>query len=389
MLPSGVVAMWTANRKLCLRVGAIALPEEVMTWMDEHAEELESLLHRQRASVAFAQSSRSGATVEESLEDVATQFRERMQEAGVPEALATATLCGMSVARGSRAVLLDTTGSRWTLQESHSFGGFKGLEEGGPLNAEHGETSHHVPSWLRASVLAGFQLAASAGPLCEEPMRGVAFVVHSCQQIVGAAATGEEATGGPALGGGSAANASQLLHAAAAAAGPYGPMSGQVMVAAKEACRCSLFRRGYARICEAMLSLEVQCEQAMLGKVYGVLGKRRAKVLDEGLRDGTSLFYISSYLPLADSFGIAQDLRQAASGHVSFHCAFSHWEQSEDDPFQEASLTAEEIEELGDQPLMPNVARKLVDAIRKRKGLATDEKLVKDASKQRTITRNK
>merc|ERR1712137_574544 len=118
-----------------------------------------------------------------------------------------------------------------------------------------------------------------------------------------------------------------------------------------------------------MLSVDVHCEQEMLGKVYAVLGKRRAKVLDEGLRDGSSTFYINSHMPLADSFGLAQDLRQAASGHVSLHCAFSHWELSEEDPFFEASLTAEEIDEQGDQPFLVNNARKLIDAIRKRKGL--------------------
>jgi len=46
-----------------------------------------------------------------------------------------------------------------------------------------------------------------------------------------------------------------------------------------------------------------------------------------------------------------------------------------------------EIEEFGDQPLPPNMARKLLDAIRKLKGLVSDEKLVKDATKQRTVTR--
>jgi len=186
-----------------------------------------------------------------------------------------------------------------------------------------------------------------------------------------------------------AVKATQREVAVAAAAGPYGPMSGQIMVAMKEACRYSLFRRGFARICEAMLSLEVQCEQAVLGKVYGVLGKRRAKVYDEGLREGTSLFYISSHLPLVDSFCIAQDLREAASGHVTFHCAFSHWELSEEDPFQESCLTAEELEEMGEQPIQPNCARRLIDAIRKRKGLATDEKVVAHATKQRTVTRMK
>ena len=34
--------------------------------------------------------------------------------------------------------------------------------------------------------------------------------------------------------------------------------------------------------------------------------------------------------PLANSFDLARQLRQAASGHVTFHMAFSHWELSED-----------------------------------------------------------
>lgn len=124
--------------------------------------------------------------------------------------------------------------------------------------------------------------------------------------------------------------------------------------------------------------------------MHAVLDKRRANVVDEVLREGTSLFHISSFLPLADSFGLAHDLRSAASGHVSFHCAFSHWELVEEDPFQEASLTAEELEELGDQSMVPpNNSRKLIDAVRKRKGLATDEKVVLVATKQRTVTKMK
>merc|ERR1712048_664842 len=114
------------------------------------------------------------------------------------------------------------------------------------------------------------------------------------------------------------------------------------MVAMKEACRYCLFRRGFARISEVMLALGVTCEMEMLGKVHGVLGKRRCRFMDEGLREGTSMFYISAFLPLADSFGLAHGLRSAASGHVSFHCAFSHWEQTEEDPYEEASRTAEE-----------------------------------------------
>merc|ERR1712046_249714 len=107
-----------------------------------------------------------------------------------------------------------------------------------------------------------------------EPMRGVVFVLHGCQlqrqdPLVGTLIGSES---------GYLAQTPQVPTAAAvlaASAEPYGPMSGQVMVALKEACRCCLFRRGVARICEAMLALEVQSEQEMLGKVYAVLGKRR------------------------------------------------------------------------------------------------------------------
>lgn len=366
MSSTGVMSVWTANRKVCLRISAVALPAEVLSWMDEQAEELESIVHRHRASVALAGG--RDVTWEECLAEVSEQFGQRWAEAGAEAGPCMGTLCGMSVAKGGRAVLLDATGEAWTLQEAYRLGAAV-ADAGKELDAAG--AAEQVPRWMRPSVLSGFQLAAGAGPLCEEPLRGVAFVLHGCQVV-----SAEEAnTGG--------------LPALAAVGEPYGPMSGQVMVAVKEACRCCLFRRGFARICEVMLSLEVQCEQEMLGKVYAVLGKRRAKVLDEGLRDGTSMFYISSFLPLADSFGLAHDLRQAASGHISFHCAFSHWEQSEEDPFQEATLTAEELEELGETPLPPNGARKLVDAIRKRKGLPTDEKVVRDATKQRTVTRMK
>jgi len=397
MSTAGVMSAWTANRKVCLKVSPVALPEEVLHWMDNQAEELESVVHRQRASMAFA-AGRASVTLDECLDEITNLFEQRMREAGAAESgiLAGTTLCGMSVAKGGRAVLLDATNSH-KLSECYHGG-----SSSNPTSEAVDETSAaaegKVPNGLWPSVLAGFQLAAAAGPLCEEPMRGLAFVLHGCRQVlnepsVGNAPAGSEepnasqaAPVGEMVGGG--VEAARAL-AAAAAAGPYGPMSGQVMVAMKDACRYSLFRRGYARICEAMLSLEVQCEQETLGKVYGVLGKRRAKVLDEGLREGTSLFYINSHLPLADSFSIHHDLREAASGHVAFHCAFSHWELSEEDPFQEASLTPDEVEELGDQPLPPNNARRLVDAIRKRKGLATDEKVVKDATKQRTVTRMK
>ena len=44
----------------------------------------------------------------------------------------------------------------------------------------------------------------------------------------------------------------------------------------------------------------------ILGKMYGVLHKRRARVLDESMREGTPIFLISAQLPVVESFGFAQ-----------------------------------------------------------------------------------
>jgi len=51
--------------------------------------------------------------------------------------------------------------------------------------------------------------------------------------------------------------------------------------------------------------------------------------------------------------------------------------------------TEEEREEWGEEALgMTNVARRLMDAVRRRKGLPVEEKVVKSATKQRTLKRN-
>jgi ribosome assembly protein 1 len=53
-----------------------------------------------------------------------------------------------------------------------------------------------------------------------------------------------------------------------------------------------------------------------LGGTYSVLGRRRAKILSESIREGTGVFIIHSYLPVAQSFGFADELRQMSSGKL-------------------------------------------------------------------------
>ena len=74
--------------------------------------------------------------------------------------------------------------------------------------------------------------------------------------------------------------------------------------------------------------LDVQCDQLSLGKVYGVFAKRRATILDEDLREGTSTFCIKLTMPLMETFSLAGELRQGAGGDVHYHAQFKGFEVS-------------------------------------------------------------
>ena len=52
----------------------------------------------------------------------------------------------------------------------------------------------------------------------------------------------------------------------------------------------------------------------MLGKLCGVLYKRRGKIVSEDMLEGTQTFVIKAMLPVAESFGFANDLRKKTSG---------------------------------------------------------------------------
>lgn len=62
------------------------------------------------------------------------------------------------------------------------------------------------------------------------------------------------------------------------------------------------------------------------GRVYGVLGKREGRVLQEEMKEGTEMFIIKAVLPVAESFGFADEIRKRTSGLASPQLVFSHWE---------------------------------------------------------------
>lgn len=62
------------------------------------------------------------------------------------------------------------------------------------------------------------------------------------------------------------------------------------------------------------------------GRVYAVLSKREGRVLQEEMKEGTDMFIIKAVLPVAESFGFADEVRKRTSGLASPQLVFSHWE---------------------------------------------------------------
>jgi len=304
-------------------------------------------------------------------------------------------LVGISNARGSRTVLFNQDPAfPWKLVHSYRrrrLGiGDDGYEDGdgadrvggahdGPnpgggvddgiqssCGAMSTVSSFYNRGHLCSALISGFSLASQAGPLCEEPIRNVAFVLEQIS-LEGSEEGKEERHG----------------------------ISGQVMYAMKEALRQAMLRyKNMVRIQEPILMLDIQAEQEVLGKVYGVLHKRRTKILSEDLRDGTSTFIIAAHIPLQESFGLVDELRKKTSGLAHFSAWFSHWQTLDEDPFYELNLKLEDHEDHGEAGALEryphNVSRKLLVQIRKRKGLVVEEKIISsDSTKQRTMTRMK
>ena len=161
------------------------------------------------------------------------------------------------------------------------------------------------------SIVNGFQLATLAGPLCEEPMHGMCFVLkewehRSPEQPV----TGPPHPGDPEV---------------PRTVDSYGPLSGQLISAMKEGCRRSFLAQP-ARLMAAMYSSSILATADVLGKVYGVLGRRNGRVLSDEMREGSAMFNINALVPVAESFGFAEEIRKRTSGLANPQLIFSHWE---------------------------------------------------------------
>lgn len=187
-----------------------------------------------------------------------------------------------------------------------------------------------------------FQLACAQGPLCNEPVQGVAVFLDG---VSVAASSDEESSAREKL----------------------GRLTGEVIRTVREGVRAG-FLDWSPRLQLAMYSCEIQASTEVLGRVYEVLTRRRGRILSEALNEGTPFYTILSLLPVAQSFGFSDEIRKRSAGLASPQLRFEGFEILDEDPYWEPR-TEEELEDLGEFGDRENVAKRYVDGVRERKGL--------------------
>lgn len=229
------------------------------------------------------------------------------------------------------------------------------------------------------SVVSGFQLASLAGPLCEEPLMGVCFVVEKWTQLekemtslvasdtgsTGLTSSGKEESGheektndennlkdveiteiNEGAGGDqdetnevdeetslttqelrndNSTNTSSWDNSPPKKLDRFGPFSGQLMSAVKECCRRAFLLQP-VRLMAAMYTCDIQATAEVLGRMYAVVAKREGRVLKEEMKEGSDVFDVTAVLPVAESFGFSEDIRKRTSGLANPQLVFSHWE---------------------------------------------------------------
>ncbi|KAH8425214.1 GTPase RIA1 [Aspergillus melleus] len=198
-----------------------------------------------------------------------------------------------------------------------------------------------------------FQLATGQGPLCQEPIQGTAVFLEDLAVN---------------------ANEGEL---------DLGRLTGESIRLVRDSISQG-FLDWSPRIMLAMYSCEIQASTEVLGRVYAVITRRRGRILSEAMKEGTPFFTILSLLPVAESFGFAEEIRKRTSGAAQPQLIFAGFEALDEDPFW-VPATEEELEDLGELADRENVAKRYMDAVRRRKGLVIQGRKLIDAEKQKTL----
>ncbi|KAI8841960.1 P-loop containing nucleoside triphosphate hydrolase protein [Chytriomyces cf. hyalinus JEL632] len=364
-LPTGTVVSSVSGGIATFRIRALPIPKNVTAFLESSSRRLKALTDSSRATDVEVESDDAKGEKSVFMHDLAVQFQEARKIGNLVEKEKWENLEARILAFGPNDVgpnILFNDYEAGALSSWSSPASSKSRsrqESSVPTEGSDSATCVRIasPREYEGSIIAGFQQAMFEGPLCNEPMMGVAVFIEQFQLNFD----------------GADGSVSRQI----------GLLPSLVMPAVKEACR-QAFLQWSPRLALAMYSCDLQAPSEVLGKVYAVLSKRRGRILSEEVKDGTPFFQIKSLLPVIESFGFSDDIRKRTAGSAIPQLIFSGFEILDIDPFW-VPTTQEELEDLGDKADRENAAKKYMEGVRRRKGLFVEKKIVEHAEKQRTL----
>jgi len=173
----------------------------------------------------------------------------------------------------------------------------------------------------REMIIAGFRWACESGPLCDEPLRGLKIKLLDVK-----------------------------LHEDPVHRGPA-----QVMPAVRRAILGS-FLTAKPVLLEPIYKIGVSVPAQWVGESSSMIIRKRGRILSSEQRG--ALTTVTGYIPVAETFGLAADMRSATSGHAFWQCSFDHWDKTPE------SVAAEVIKQVrerrGLSPEIPS-PKKFID----------------------------
>ncbi|KXJ94687.1 P-loop containing nucleoside triphosphate hydrolase protein [Microdochium bolleyi] len=381
-LGRGAAVGTTSSKQASITVRARPLPTEVTDFLLKHSGSIKRLYSEIKAQDTPGQEDSTGTGTGDEIEKV--EAEDIGEDGGAMATLSTEELKAelqkvLEKGKGREAWkgIVDKIaafGPRRVgpnmLIDATSAGLFPKVFSGGSGQKERDTTSvgsiatdeKLKPEHLCDRITYAFQLAMAQGPLCNEPVQGVAVIIEDV--VINTAPGGEDEV--------------------ASARDSLGRLTGEVIKTVQQSIRQG-FLDWSPRLMLAMYSCEIQASTEVLGRVYDVLTRRRGRVLSEQMKEGTPFFTIQSLLPVAESFGFADEMRKRTSGAAQPQLIFTGFEVLDQDPFWQP-FTEDDLEDLGELADKENVAKRYMDGVRRKKGLLVEGVRVA-AEKQKTLKR--
>jgi len=162
---------------------------------------------------------------------------------------------------------------------------------------------------IKDTIIQGFRWTMEAGPLAQEPIRGIKVILLDA-----------------------------LVHEDAAHRGPA-----QIMPATKNAIMAS-FLTASPTLLEPIMKIDVKVPQDQLSGVLNVITRHRGRIVN--MEQHGLIMRVHGEIPVSETFNIADEMRTATQGRAFWSYQFSHW-----------------------APVPSSLLEGLIMEIRKRKGL--------------------